>query len=215
MTINSSQNWIENLDTDLASKAFIKKHNLKEHELFDAAGEQNSVYKSIMKEDCRLFAYNAVPCKNGAHTLRDRANHCIVCSVQSIQHMRRTKDGGLLYVSGSKHLGLKKVGFTQDLHDRHRRLIQEGYAGATDWELLGWTSIIGNAGEIECELHSDLSSYKCIGLFYDNKNVKGAVREVYKCNINIVFKAIWDAIPDGSMLEVVGYGQTTKQPPKG
>ncbi len=37
------QAWIEGLDTDLASKIFIKNHNLEEHELFDAAGKQNSV----------------------------------------------------------------------------------------------------------------------------------------------------------------------------
>ncbi len=157
---------------------FITHHKLDFDDFFDAKGK---IIKSIyaeMKSKEKLFAYNAVACKNSGHRLRDRHNHCIACSPANIAFSLRNKKTGHIYIACSLKKEITKVGMTTELiKTRLSKLNSRKVGNTNDWEML-YSIKCKKANPKEFSVQKELEKYQVKGDFYGETEAK----ELFRCS---------------------------------
>ena len=131
-------------------------------------------------------------CKRGWHRLRARSGHCIQCNTDKIAFIKRHYEYGRVYIAGSLETELLKIGCTASFDVRDRRLSDETYAGATDWEILFW--VTGpKQGVIETRTHRLLDYYRTYRRYHDGKSSHVA-QEAFSCPYSVAKDAMLEAI---------------------
>jgi len=175
-------------------KKFLSAQGIPDELLFNANGQSMSaIMKETMKQKGKVFAYNAVPCKEAGHTLRTRAGHCIQCDTSKIAYMLRHVKFGTVYIAGSVKGRLIKVGFTENTENKEGRIEQlknskAGYGGFDDWEML-FSAKCMNAGAVESSIQALLRKYE-IPYTYKHDNHLQTTSELFKCSYQTAKKAL-------------------------
>ncbi len=149
--------------------------------LFDARGRPSSPKMATeMKEQGKLFAYNATPCKKKGHRIRTRAGHCIQCDTARIAFMLRMTSYGFVYIAGTLRGQLIKIGATASKNDRAKSLNRTGYASYNDWEVL-YTARCVESGAVEIKVHRLLQPYRAGGTYFHDNHNQSAM-EIFRCS---------------------------------
>lgn len=160
-------------------KQFLAHHKIPSNWVFDATGLARREYSEIMRKEGKYFAFGASECLNG-HALRTRSGNCIQCRPASIAFELRHYAPAYVYVAGSIASKLIKVGPSKDPNDRLYIANLDGYAGASDWNILFFIHV-GQAGAVESEIRSRLRTYQKKILFHRN-GVEQEATECFSCS---------------------------------
>jgi len=148
-----------------------------------------------MKSNEKLFAYNAVPCSNFGHRLRDRHNHCIVCHPANIAFSLRNKQIGFIYIACSSKREITKVGMTTELiKTRLLKLNSRNVGNTDDWEILSSIKC-ANASLIELSVQKELKKYQVKGDLYGETESK----ELFRCSFHKAKEIIDNFIIDNKL----------------
>jgi hypothetical protein len=160
-------------------KQFLAHHKIPLSRVFDATGLARREYSNIMRREDKYFAVGASECLNG-HTLRTRSGNCIQCRPASIAFELRRYAPAYVYIAGSTASKLIKVGSSKDPTDRLYIANLDGYAGASDWNILFFVHV-GQAGAVESEVQSRLRTYKK-KIRFNRNGVEQEASECFSCN---------------------------------
>jgi len=175
--------------------AFIERMQLDSYSLFDASGLRARDWKVQMKELGKLVAFGVTPCSAGGHSLRTRAGHCLQCNTANLSFLKRMSDSGEVYVAWSTSSKIAKIGLSQNSYSRLESLNKFRYGGVSDWEM----KLIyecENAGEVEFEVHRQLSVYAKTGISYMNGNVERFCTEIFKCKLKLAIDTLEKVVND-------------------
>lgn len=158
---------------------FLKEQNIHLKYVFNAEGLSKSEYSLIMKDLNMLIAFNVTPCSLKGHTMRTSSGHCCQCNTASIAFLKRHYSAGIVYIAGSKHGNLVKIGFTKAVKMRNESLNNSKYAGYNDWVIL-FALKSNNAGRIETRANSLLRDYAFSNDYHHDNHWQDS-RETYHC----------------------------------
>lgn len=174
---------------------FLEEQGIGTNQIFDAKGLTKSEYRSQMKKDGRIIAYNVSPCQKEGHTLRTRSGHCAQCNTAHLGFQKRNDDAGFVYIAGTLEGKLIKVGFTSKVEIRSESLNRTKYGGFSDWQILFALTCI-NAGEIEIKIKSKLSDYS-ITKVYQHNNKSQNTDEIYTCSYSTAKMKLIEVVENG------------------
>jgi hypothetical protein len=175
-------------------RAFFKRHRIRHEDVFDARGMSRSDYRLAMEQQGKLFALNADICDLN-HRIRNRSGHCIVCDTSDIHHYLLWYRTAFVYVAGSLSSCTLKIGTSNNLQDRVRRLNGERYGGANDWVLLT-QAFSKESGRKEKEAQKLLRAHFVSGEYLKNVK-KTATYELVRCNFDLAKNALGEVLEDG------------------
>jgi len=165
----------------LEDKLFFRHHKIDESLLFDANGsEHTQEIEDSMKRQNKAFAFNTALCTNGGHTLKARSGHCIQCNTARIKFMLDHIACGAVYIAGSIAGQMIKIGFTENIESRRKKLNTTKYGSQSDWEILYYATCI-NGGYTERLIQSALSRYAVIEAYHHDGHTQKA-NELFKCS---------------------------------
>lgn len=168
-------------------KEFLKAHNVKPEQIFNANGVSKAEYRVLMKKNGQIVAFNTSACKAGGHKLRTRSGHCVMCNSAPLGFQKRNDLAGYVYIAGSISGQLIKIGFSNDYETRENYLNYQKYGGYDDWKII-FILHGANAGNLELQLHSKLRNYATSReYFHDNHYQEGT--ELFLCSISKVIEA--------------------------
>lgn len=134
-----------------------------------------------MERNGTILAYNVTPCVNAGHSLRNRYGKCIICNPKLLAFNNRADKAGFVYAAYSASARLVKVGFTENLSERHKALVSWKYAGCDDWKLFH-SEEREDAGRLEIAAHKALAKYAALDLLYARDGKLQLAKEVYRCS---------------------------------
>lgn len=167
---------------------FLEKHKISLGAVFDAKGLGPKKYGASMRALGKAVAFGVTPCKKEGHTLRSRSGSCVVCSPSNLGFQSRFDSLAYVYIAGSLKLKLIKAGYAFEIEERLSSLNEQGYAGASDWEVLFWVKA-ESAGRIEFSLHSELSKYRKPTSFVRSGNTIDCL-ETFSCAASSAMDAL-------------------------
>jgi len=134
--------------------------------------------------------YGGAACREGGHTLRTKAGHCIQCHTEKIAYQFRHSASGYVYLAYSQSKKLTKIGFTKNPPQARIDLLrQERYANASDWELKKMAKFEKDAGRREFAIHSLLENHLSPVFYEKYKGQMVECREVFSCEQQVAIKA--------------------------
>lgn len=173
--------------------AFLASQGLSPADLFDASGMSKREREAQMETAGKRFFYGGARCKKGGHTLRAKAGHCIQCRPQNIAYSLRYSKKGCVYIAGTMDGQAIKVGVAADVDARLRNLCSEKYAGLADWVILASTCVIEEAGKIEHQVQSNLSSF-ATSIEYQKRGVAQKAQELFRCSLATALQSMIDVL---------------------
>jgi hypothetical protein len=136
---------------------FLHYHGISLDLLHDVSGMTKSEYYEKMGKLGKKVGFNANPCTEMGHTLKNRHGHCIQCDTKHISFIKRTK--GITYLACSANSKLIKIGFTENIDGREDSLVRTSYGGESDWRVF-YHFFSEGAAKIERDTHKALSKYQ-------------------------------------------------------
>ena len=181
-------------------RAFLAASGIPLSLVFDASGMGPSRYKKVMEENSTLFAIGVSRCKRWHESIRTRYGHCIQCNPVAIAIVMREDSPANVYIAGSRHAALLKVGLSTDLKFRVRNLNIEGWADRFDWQLLAFAHC-NQAGRVERNAQGLLGKWGA-SCHYKQGGRKHHSYEVFRCNFADARDAVQNSLPAGTVLNV-------------
>ncbi len=147
-----------------------------------------------MTEHELSFYFGHSACRNGGHTLKTKAGHCIQCDTSRIAYQLRNNAAGFVYLAYSQSKKLVKVGFTKNLPKYRAELLnRERYATAIDWEIKKLAKFDKDAGKREFAIHSRLEDFLKPVAYEKYKGQMVDCREVFSCPLDVAV-TVFDAV---------------------
>lgn len=178
---------------------FLGSVGLGPDDIFDARGLRQSFWRRRAKEEGKTLALGN-PCTNGRHRLKTRGGHCVQCDPKKLAYQRRFGAEQYVYIAGSTSKQLIKIGTCEHCGQRERQLRNEGYGGASDWELV-YSIKVRNAGEIEHAARMRLSEYVAPARPYWKDNVEQYATELLSCSFSRARRALEEVASDTKVKE--------------
>lgn len=160
---------------------FLKAHDISFDLLFDVQGMTNSAFKEKLGRLGKKVAFNARPCPNYGHTLKNRHGHCIQCDTKHIAYIKRNK--GFTYLACSLNAKLIKIGFTECIESREDSLVRNKYGSESDW-IVFYYFFSNNAAKIERETQNKLFKFQKFKGYFHNSDYLFA-SELFDCPAHI------------------------------
>lgn len=177
---------------------FIEYHKIDTEDLFDAKGASISEIRDEMKQLNKLFAYNAKPCGQAGHTIRDRHNHCIVCNTAHIAFMKRTKVTAYIYIAGSILKQYIKIGMTtENVEKRLGKLNSRKVGDTNDWVPIKAIKC-DYANIVEMGIQKKLEQYKVDGVLSDDGTESN---EIFRCKYDKANETLEDYVKNNNIIK--------------
>lgn len=168
-------------------KEFLKMHNVRPEQIFNAKGVSRTVYRQLMKRNGQIVAFNTTPCIAAGHKIRTRSGHCVMCNSAPLGFQKRSDLSGYVYVAGSIDGKIIKIGFSNDYQNREYHLNNQKYGGHKDWKiLLVLHSAFG--GNLELQLHAKLKRYSISREYFHSNHYQDGT-ELFQCSMSKVYEA--------------------------
>jgi hypothetical protein len=174
--------------------AFLRKHKIPLHMVFDASGMVPSTYQSAMRAADKHFAFGVAPCANGGHTLRARGGDCIQCGTKYIAYQLRDVKPADVYIAGSRSRRLFKIGSSAEVDRRLETLNKLAYGGASDWLCIA-KARCKHGGKVEFAIHDKLKAFR-IGVPYMDSGREVIGDELFRCDYTSARVAFISCVPD-------------------
>lgn len=174
----------------VTEKAFIARHHIDERDVYDGRGESKYRKETKARDAGKDFILTSSPCRAAGHLLRTRAGHCIQCDPKKIAYMRRETVTGYVYIAGTLEGRLIKIGQTDDIERRAKRLKAESYGGFSDWRVLICVQV-KNAGKTEREISSRISGKRVAGGYFKDGEAQTAI-EMIQCSFSSALSVFAD-----------------------
>lgn len=159
---------------------FLKEQSISLEEVFDATGMNKKDYLDHMRANNLLIAYGVSPCRKGGHTLKTRYGHCVMCDTSKIAYVKRKRQQGYVYVAISLKEKLTKIGCTNNVFNRVKKLNDASYGDISDWQLFVY-SHQQSMGEVEHNIQKEFTCHQVVRKFFkENKMVDAS--EIYDIN---------------------------------
>jgi len=171
---------------------FLKKHKISRSNVFDATGMSTAAYGAYMRPLGLEVAIGVSPCAKGAHQLRNRSGHCVMCSPATLAFQARKKKDGKVYVLHSISLNLVKIGSTGDTEERLIAVNRDGYGGANDW-VIKFAKQTKNSGGVEYLAQQSVGHTSVMGK-YKRSGVTVDCQELFSCDVTLAIKSVTNAI---------------------
>ena len=163
-------------------KAFLGREGIAARWVLDA-----SRFNFSTLSDCRWMMVTTSTCLavgfgrcERRHRLMNSRGKCVQCDRRLLKRTRRWIGYGYVYLAESRSLKLIKLGSCQDLGERQRTLIADGYAGACDWKLRIYHATIA-AEMFEHDLRRRLARHQ-VRITYMRYGQEIRAQEVYRCS---------------------------------
>jgi hypothetical protein len=132
-------------------------------------------------------------CSNAGHRLRTRSGHCVQCDTSKIKYQSRHREEGTVYVAYAPSIKISKVGFSTEIDTREQNLNFDGYAGASDWEILFSVHVV-EAGRVEALAQRNLAEFKKTTAYLKDKAFLQNSKEAFACIPIAAVEAVLNAI---------------------
>ena len=172
----------------------LARHDIPITSVFDADGMKPRRYVPLMTEEEKLFVVGASPCYKCGPSVKTKAGHCIQCRPANVAFIRRHYSIGWVYIAGSRKGNVLKIGASSSPASRLSLLNQRGYGDIWDWKLLSRVKC-SNAGSVEFNIHSRLSSYS-VSHSYLREGYEVQCREIVSCRYATARQALEIAVGD-------------------
>ena len=178
----------------------LADRRIKPEQIFDARGMQRGQFLAQIAMQGKVAFAPHAPCPHG-HVFWLGSGHCVqCCSPVGLQQWRKGYEDGSVYIASSNCLRLHKIGATTNITTERKRQLNQGYAGATDWEITYRRKFRGH-GRVE---DGAKTSLRCGGFAvrkdYVHRGRKTKAVELFDCPYEKVRAAIEafaaDAIDD-------------------
>lgn len=160
-------------------RTFLRSQRIPEDWVCDASAVGPRRYKRKMEAEGKLFAIVREPCYRG-HYVRSHKGHCMQCDTSRIAYVLRHHKEAYVYIAGSRHHRLLKIGWSETPYDRADHLNAIGYGEIYDWQLLYYGSY-PEAGKVELSAHSRLS-WCMTPRSWIREGMPQDAREIFKCS---------------------------------
>lgn len=167
--------------------AFLRRQNLTADDVFDARGKSQAYWFEAIKEAGKTVALGS-PCKKSGHRLRSRKGHCVQCDTSKLAFAGRYDTKQYLYIAGSLHARLIKIGVCKDLLQRNKQICTERHGDARDWEII-YAVEIDRAGEIEARVLDRLGQFAIQSHYWKNGFLQQSI-ELRRCSISQAMEAM-------------------------
>ncbi|RJF74264.1 GIY-YIG nuclease family protein [Rhodopseudomonas palustris] len=127
-------------------------------------------------------------CRKAGHRLRSTKGHCVQCDTKILAFANRFRLKQHLYIAGSLHARLIKIGVCKDLGQRIRQICAEGHGAARDWEVI-YAVEIERAGEIEDRVLSRLGHHSIDSDYWKDGVLQQSI-ELRRCTISQAMEAM-------------------------
>ncbi len=173
---------------------FLKEQDIPLSRVFDATGvgPKKGHYRPVMSDLQLWVAYNVTPCKENAHTLRDRAGNCVQCNPACLGFMRRYDEPGDVYVAYSINGRLTKIGTSKNPPERVSHLNSYIYGGVSDWRLR-YSRSFENAGRVEFLSQQRLDAQRVAATYEKNGRVIEC-QELFRCDVETAIATVKSAL---------------------
>lgn len=167
--------------------SLMRAHGVAAREVLDARGMTRAERVDAFATGDYLAAVRGRPfCGNVAkrHTsdFWSTSDHCVECHPQNIQHQKKYRQPGHIYIAVSSNAGVTKIGVSEedDLKTRIGFLNSQSYAGANDWKLVE-SYYVEAVGRVERMLIELLKAHQT-RIEYVKAGRKKISREVFACS---------------------------------
>lgn len=130
-------------------KIFLKQHSIENTMIFNADGKTEKQYKSLMKQEWKIFAFETHSCDIDTHNLITRTGHCIECNPDRINYMRK------LWKTSSP---VEKKIVVPEIKAAKNHYYEKNFDGLTFMEakanFLDWLEVIKNKSQKTVEQYS-------------------------------------------------------------
>lgn len=175
--------------------ALMKIHGVAAHDVLDARAMTRPERVEAFSSEKYLAAVRGrALCGNKTkqHTsdFWTTGDHCVECYPQNIQHQKKYRLPGYIYIAASATAGLTKIGISDedDIATRIASLRSHSYANATDWTLVE-CYYVEAAGRVERLLIDILKPHhKTIEYLKGGRKQKS--KEVFSCKSALAKRAL-------------------------
>ena len=136
---------------------FLRTQGLADSDVYDGRYQSAARWKAGVRAEGQTLVLGA-HCEKAGHRLRTRSGHCAQCNPANISYQNRYHSVGYVYIAGSLHRKLLKVGTASDIRQRLTNLKQQSYGGIQDWEMLFYAKV-KFGGRVEQKALATLNRY--------------------------------------------------------
>jgi hypothetical protein len=176
------------MDLSEEELAFLARHGLSVGEVLDGRDLSQALGRRRCADEGASVVLGS-RCRKMGHRLRTPAGHCAQCKPANLAFSSRHKKAGFLYIAASLEKDLIKIGGTQSLQTRKKTLRSQGYAGASDWEIL-FSIEVERYGEKERKVQRLLAGYAAVSESYRKDQRDQTASEVFRCTYSIAKRAL-------------------------
>lgn len=173
-------------------RAFLSRHGFSEDDVYDGRGQSKEGRSSHARQAGKILVLTSVRCRSESHRIRTRAGHCAQCKPANIGFTARETTSGYVYIAGSLHGQLIKIGVAGDTAQRERQLNAERYGGYGDWLVLihAW---VDNCGKIERMISDQIRGERVHAIYWKDGSEQTAT-EMIRCSFSIALKPYADIV---------------------
>jgi predicted Zn-ribbon and HTH transcriptional regulator len=176
-----------------AEQQFLRDQNLRESDVFDGRSLSKTVREAEARKIGKPVIVIAGACKKGGHRFQTRNGHCPQCDTSKLRYQARHREKAFVYVAYSLSRSLTKIGVSIDLDTRERKINFDGYAGATDWEMLFYIQV-EEAGRVETSAQARLTKFKRANVYLKDGKLDQVAKESFNCPPHKAVNAVIEAI---------------------
>ena len=184
-------------------RQFLVDQSLSEEDVFDG--------RALTREKCAAEAKRlnmplviGSPCAKGGHRLRTRAGHCAQCNPANLGYQARHTEKSAVYVAYSAVNKISKIGVSNEIEIRESKINRDGYAGATDWEVL-FSIVVNEAGRVETAAQVKLARYLINTIYQKDRSKDQMSKEAFACGPLRAVNEVVDVIEKFSLAHETPY----------
>lgn len=166
---------------------FLRSQGLCPDDVMDVRHMPQRMWFREIKERGKTIALGS-RCRKAGHRLRSKKGHCVQCDTKILAFASRFNLRQYLYIAGSLHARLIKIGVSKDLRQRLRQIRAERHGDARDWEVI-YAVEIERAGEIEDRVLSRLGRYSIDSHYWKDGVLRQSI-ELRRCTISQAMQAM-------------------------
>jgi uncharacterized OB-fold protein len=166
---------------------FLRDQSLSKDDVFEGPGLTGDERAAEAKRLNKPLIIGT-PCGKAGHRLLTRSHHCAQCNTAVLRYQARHTEKSAVYVAYSASNNLTKIGVSNEIAIRESKINFEGYAGATDWEVL-FSIVVDEAGRVETAAQVHLARYL-------SKKIYQTSKEAFSCGPLRAVNAVVDKIAE-------------------
>lgn len=175
------------MDLTPTELAFLRSQGLTADDVMDVRYMPQWLWFQRIKEEGKTIALGS-RCRKAGHRLRSTKGHCVQCDTKVLAFAGRFNLKQYVYIAGSLHARLIKIGVCKDLNQRIRQICTERHGDARDWEVI-YAVEIERAGEIEDRVLSRLGRYSINSHYWKDGVLQQSI-ELRRCTISQAMEAM-------------------------